>query len=140
MSFRVIRIIFIVFCLFVLLSTGCQSSEVVEDGETAVSPTQIPITTPTATVLLEGLINPVGLEPLPDGSLLIAEEGTGEDDLSAGITLLLENGQHGRFLSNVPSSRDAGDLSGIPFCQMAGWHPLHQPLQSWAFSHPAVES
>ena len=33
--------------------------------------------TPQVQVLAEGLSNPVGLALLPDGGLLIAEEGTG---------------------------------------------------------------
>lgn len=70
---------------------------------------------PEATILLEGLLNPVGVEPLPNGGLLVAEEGSGEDDLSSGITLLLPSGEHGRLISNIPSSRDSGDLSGAPF-------------------------
>ncbi|MEM8863667.1 MAG: ScyD/ScyE family protein, partial [Chloroflexota bacterium] len=68
-----------------------------------------------ARVLIEGLVNPVGFDVLPDGSLLIAEEGTGEKDTSAGVTLLLPDGTSGRLISGLPSGRDAGDLSGVPF-------------------------
>ncbi|MFK7801508.1 MAG: ScyD/ScyE family protein [Anaerolineae bacterium] len=70
---------------------------------------------PTAEIIIDGLINPVGIEPLPDGSLLIAEEGTGERDDSAGVTLMLPDNTSGRLISGLPSGRDAGDLSGVPF-------------------------
>ena len=70
--------------------------------------------TPTITVLAEGLFNPLGLAQLPNGNLLIAEEGTGERDLSAGISLMLPDGTIGRLISEFPSSRDAGDLAGVP--------------------------
>jgi secreted PhoX family phosphatase len=65
-------------------------------------------------VVAEGLINPVGMVALPDGSLFIAEEGTGANDLSAGVSLMTADGQIGRFVSGLPSSRDSGDLSGAP--------------------------
>jgi hypothetical protein len=70
---------------------------------------------PQVTVVAEGLIHPLGLAALPDGSLLIAEEGTGENDLSAGVSLLTVEGEIGRLISGLPSSRDSGDLSGVPF-------------------------
>jgi hypothetical protein len=70
--------------------------------------------TPQITVLTEGLLNPVGMALLPDGSLLIAEEGTGENDDSAGVSLLTSEGELGRLVSGFPSSRDSGDLSGVP--------------------------
>lgn len=76
-----------------------------------------PSAEPTAIILVENLINPVGLDPLPDGSLLIAEEGTGANDDSAGVTLRLPNGEVGRLISGIPSGRDAGDLSGVPFAK-----------------------
>lgn len=96
--------------LLLLLSFGCQQTSVDEQP-----PTPLPQMEPKADVIIEGLINPVGIEPLPDGSLLIAEEGTGERDNSSGITLRMADGQHGRLISNLPSSRDSGDLSGVPF-------------------------
>ncbi len=70
---------------------------------------------PEITVLIEGLIHPLGMALLPDGGLLIAEEGTGQNDLSAGVSLLTAEGEIGRFISGLPSSRDSGDLSGVPF-------------------------
>jgi hypothetical protein len=70
---------------------------------------------PQVTIVATGLIHPLGLAALPDGSLLIAEEGTGENDMSAGVSLLTADGQLGRFISGLPSSRDSGDLSGVPF-------------------------
>jgi hypothetical protein len=68
----------------------------------------------TARVLVEGLINPIGLAQLPDGGLLIAEMGTGENDNSAGVSLVTADGQAGRLISGLPSSRDSGDLAGAP--------------------------
>lgn len=64
-------------------------------------------------VVAEGLINPIGLHILPDGSLLVAEEGTGERDDSAGVSLIVD-GRVDRVVSGLPSSRDSGDLSGVP--------------------------
>jgi sugar lactone lactonase YvrE len=69
---------------------------------------------PTITVAAEGLINPLGLAQLPDGSILVAEEGTGENDDSAGVSVITLDGRVGRVVSGLPSSRDAGDLSGAP--------------------------
>ncbi|MDQ7026730.1 MAG: ScyD/ScyE family protein [Anaerolineae bacterium] len=66
------------------------------------------------TVLVEGLQNPVGMALLPNGNLLIAEEGTGNDDDSAGVSMLTTDGELGRLISGFASSRDAGDLSGVP--------------------------
>lgn len=61
-----------------------------------------------------GLVNPVGLAALPDGRVLIAEEGSGEDDASAGVSLLSVDGTVRRVISGLPSGRDSGDLSGVP--------------------------
>ncbi|MFQ5398570.1 MAG: ScyD/ScyE family protein [Anaerolineae bacterium] len=69
---------------------------------------------PHIQVVAEGLINPIGLAALPDGSLFVAEEGTGADDLSAGVSLMTADGEIGRFISGLPSGRDSGDLSGAP--------------------------
>lgn len=66
------------------------------------------------TVLVEGLLNPVGLALGADGTLFIAEEGTGERDDSAGVSARLPDGTVGRVISGLPSSRDSGDLSGVP--------------------------
>ena len=74
---------------------------------------------PTVTTLVEGLRNPAGLALLPDGSLLIAEEGTGNDDLSAGVSLRLPDGTVGRLISGIRSSRDSGDLSGVALVGVA---------------------
>lgn len=64
-------------------------------------------------VVAEGLVNPIGLAVLADGSVLVAEEGTGEDDDSAGVSLIAD-GRVDRVVSGLPSSRDSGDLSGVP--------------------------
>lgn len=71
-------------------------------------------TTPSKTVVIEGLFNPVGMVELPNGNILIAEEGTGEGDYSAGISLLQPDGTLGRLISGFASNRDSGDLSGVP--------------------------
>lgn len=71
------------------------------------------------TVVLDGLIGPVGLAALADGTLLIAEEGTGDDDESAGVTILTPDGESGRLISGLPSSRDAGDLAGAHLVSVA---------------------
>jgi len=70
--------------------------------------------TATVTEIASGLLNPVGMAELPNGNILIAEEGTGEPDDSAGISLLTVDGEVGRLVSGFPSGRDSGDLSGIP--------------------------
>lgn len=114
-----------VLLILVVVLVGCQDGTV---GETAVSPTDVTTISeatevpaePTVSVLVDGLLNPVGVEPLPDGSLLIAEEGTGEKDMSAGVTLVLPNGRSGRLISDLPSGRDSGDLSGVPFVRWRG--------------------
>ena len=90
---------FVVFGCFTFLLIACQT-------ETAVSP--------TTRVLAEGLLNPIGLAQLPDGGLLIAEMGTGAGDNSAGVTLITAEGQIGRLVSGIPSTRDSGDLAGAP--------------------------
>jgi cytochrome c peroxidase len=69
---------------------------------------------PSKTTIIHGLLNPVGMVQLPNGNLLIAEEGTGKDDYSAGVSLLLPDGTLGRLISGFPSNRDSGDLSGVP--------------------------
>lgn len=65
-------------------------------------------------VAAEGLIAPIGLAALPDGSLLVAEQGTGANDDSAGVSLVTPDGQVGRLVSGLNSSRDSGDLAGVP--------------------------
>ncbi|KAA3658387.1 MAG: hypothetical protein DWQ04_25290, partial [Chloroflexi bacterium] len=69
---------------------------------------------PQVSIVAQGFLNPVGIAALPDGTLLIAEEGTGNDDLSAGVSLITPDGEIGRLISGLPSSRDSGDLSGAP--------------------------
>jgi len=69
---------------------------------------------PLVEVVAEGLINPVGLAELEGGSILVAEEGTGRDDISAGVSLIMPDGRVGRVVSGLPSGTDAGDLAGTP--------------------------
>ena len=70
---------------------------------------------PQLSILIDGLQNPVGIAVLPDGGLLIAEEGSGERDDSAGVMLVAADGSAGRLISGLHSGRDSGDLSGVPF-------------------------
>ena len=103
-----------------LALAGCRSTTV----EPPVAPSTSIVTTTdglsyapegfTADLVAEGLLNPVGLALLDDGRLLIAEEGTGDNDLSAGVSMLIPDGSIGRVISGLPSSRDSGDLSGVP--------------------------
>ena len=51
---------------------------------------------------------------LEDGTLLVAEEGTGDDDSSAGVSVLTPDRRVGRIIDGLPSGRDSGDLSGAP--------------------------
>ncbi|NNC43364.1 MAG: ScyD/ScyE family protein [Acidimicrobiia bacterium] len=92
----------------ILLATACG-----EDVPLTIDP-------PYVSVVAEGLINPLGLTALPDGGVLIAEEGTGQGDNSAGLSVLTSDGRVGRVVDGLPSSRDAGDLSGAP---LAGVSP-----------------
>ncbi|MCB9162515.1 MAG: ScyD/ScyE family protein, partial [Caldilineaceae bacterium] len=74
---------------------------------------------PSVTVVVDGLFGPLGLEALADGSLLVAEEGTGQRDDSAGVSLITPDGTVGRFISGLPSTRDAGDLAGVPLVKLS---------------------
>ncbi|MCZ7570823.1 MAG: ScyD/ScyE family protein [Ardenticatenaceae bacterium] len=74
---------------------------------------------PQVRVVVDGLLNPMGMAALPGGGLLVAEEGTGQDDKSAGISLITVDGQAGRFISGLPSSMDSGDLAGVPLVALS---------------------
>ena len=78
-----------------------------------------PFPEPHLSVVADGLFGPVGLEALPNGTLPIAEEGTGGCDDSAGATMLLPDGSIGRLLSGLPSTRDSGDLAGVPLTKLS---------------------
>ncbi|MEM6283529.1 MAG: ScyD/ScyE family protein [Chloroflexota bacterium] len=88
-------------------------------GLTALAQTVDSTQEPAITVLAEGLFNPVGMAYLPNGALLIAEEGTGNNDTSAGVSLMTPDGTVGRLVSGIRSSRDSGDLSGVPFVSVS---------------------
>ncbi len=75
-------------------------------------------------LLVDDLRNPVNLARLPDGTLFIAEEGTGNDDNSAGVSLRQPDGTVGRFISGLPSSRDSGDLSGVALVAVSPNHEM----------------
>ncbi len=82
-------------------------------------PPPTPLPPPQIEVIADGLFAPLGLAPLPDGDLLVAEEGTGKRDDSAGVTLITADGQIGRLISGLPSSRDSGDLAGVNLVSIA---------------------
>jgi cytochrome c peroxidase len=82
-------------------------------------PTSDPYANPQIRVVAEGLLAPIGLAALPDGGLLVAEDGTGERDDSAGVSLIDPEGQVGRLISGLPSSQDSGDLAGVPLVALA---------------------
>ncbi|MEN8239090.1 MAG: ScyD/ScyE family protein [Actinomycetota bacterium] len=83
-------------------------------AEDAPSVVDIDVGPPSVVTVVEGLINPLGLALLPDGGVLVAEEGTGENDDSAGVSVITPEGAVGRVVSGLPSSVDSGDLSGVP--------------------------
>lgn len=95
-----------------LIVTGCSSA----------IPTPSPMpdySNPQVTVLVDGLFGPIGLAELPHGGILVAEEGTGGNDTSAGISLITPDGAVGRLISGLPSTLDAGDLAGVPMIALA---------------------
>ena len=74
---------------------------------------------PRVEVVADGLFGPIGLAFDPAGNLLVAEEGTGGRDNSAGISLITPDGPRGRLIGGLPSTRDAGDLAGVPLVALA---------------------
>ena len=78
----------------------------------APTPAPAELGAPSIEVVADGLFAPLGLAALPDGGLLVAEEGTGRRDDSAGVSLITPAGDVGRLVSGFPSSRDSGDLAG----------------------------
>ena len=97
--------------LAALFLAGCQAPSAA--GNNGVAPAV------HVTVVADGLFGPIGLAALPNGALLVAEEGTGERDDSAGVSLLQPDGTLGRFISGLPSTLDAGDLAGVPLVSLA---------------------
>ncbi|MEO1064460.1 MAG: ScyD/ScyE family protein [Actinomycetota bacterium] len=65
-------------------------------------------------VVADGLVHPLGLAALPDGSVLVAEQGTGRDDDSAGVSVVEPDGTVRRVVDGLPSTLDSGDLAGAP--------------------------
>lgn len=102
------------------LLTATVATVIAASCSAAESPQPSPQSPPVVAVAAEGLVNPLGLAALPDGAILIAEEGTGNDDSSAGMSVLTTDGRVGRVVDGLPSGRDAGDLSGAP---LAGVSP-----------------
>ena len=103
MPARATRSWFALAAFMVLVVAACSSGDDAGD-----------VGAPAVATVAEGLINPLGLAALPDGGLLVAEEGTGEDDNSAGVSVVTTDGRVGRVVSGLPSGRDSGDLSGVP--------------------------
>jgi hypothetical protein len=112
-----------------LLLSGCGRQQA-EPTPTPFPPTPTPIpelapstaadlSNPRIEVIASGLFGPIGLAELPNGGLLIAEEGTGGNDDSAGISLLTPDGRMGRLISGLPSTLDAGDLAGVPLVRLS---------------------
>lgn len=99
---------FVAATVLVIMVAACSSADDVADNA------DTDVGTPSVEIVVEGLINPLGLALLPDGGLLVAEEGTGENDDSAGVSVVTPEGAVGRVVSGLPSSLDSGDLSGAP--------------------------
>jgi len=97
--------------LYVFLISSC----------TALQTPEAPNTSPlyTKEIIIENLLGPVGLAMLPDGTLFIAEEGNGDRDKSAGVTMITADGKSGRLISGLFSTRDAGDLAGVPLVSVS---------------------
>ncbi|MEA3336194.1 MAG: ScyD/ScyE family protein [Chloroflexota bacterium] len=91
-------------------------------GSETVSPTPLPpdpYANPRINVVADGLLAPIGLAVLADGSLLVAEDGTGQRDDSAGVSLIKPDGRVGRLISGLPSTHDSGDLAGSPLVALS---------------------
>ena len=89
---------------------------------------------PRVEVVAEGLINPIGITLLPDDSLLVAEAGTGQDDKSAGVSLIA-SGRVDRVVSGLPSGLDSGDLAGV---NLVGVSPDGETAYAAHFGGPGL--
>ena len=90
-----------------MLIVGC-SAEVTPTN--VVEPTNAvdaAVSEPSVSILVDGLQNPVGIDVLPNGGVLIAEEGSGEPDNSAGVTLVSAE-KAGRLIFKSMSKPMAG--------------------------------
>jgi cytochrome c peroxidase/glucose/arabinose dehydrogenase len=105
-------------CLGVLAMASATASACASKALSVGKPQPLP--PPRIEVVADGLFAPLGLALLPDGSLLVAEEGTGKRDDSAGVTLITVDGEIGRLVSGLPSSRDSGDLAGANLVGVKG--------------------
>ncbi len=105
--------------ILALFLAACGLVGVQTPSELQPAPTPIPWDRPRVEIFQEGFLGPIGLAKLPDGSLLVAEEGTGQRDDSGGVSLIRPDGRAGRLISGFPSTRDAGDLAGVPLVSLA---------------------
>ena len=115
-----IRVYVGLIAIFLLVSCSQQVAlEVVSEESNTTEAESVPVVSePSVSILVDGLQNPVGIDVLPNGGVLIAEEGSGEPDNSAGVTLVSAE-KAARLISGLPSGRDAGDLSGVPFIKVS---------------------
>jgi|GEM_PF-305217 len=109
----------IIAALFILAACVSPASPLAAPMATPIPTYTPPPAPPRITTVVDGLLGPIGLAALPDGSLLVAEEGTGGRDDSAGVTLVTADGQAGRFISGLPSTFDSGDLAGVPLVSLS---------------------
>ena len=126
---RLLLFLLILPLFFIAFVAACQPlqpqsvpREIQETDNTSVDPTNTSLSKssrPSIRVVADGLLGPIGLAAMPGGGLLIAEEGTGGRDESAGITYLAADGSTQRLISGLPSTRDAGDLAGVPLVSVS---------------------
>ena len=118
--FPIIRIAAVV--LLSLLLSACTNANDELARTAAPVPTSIPTFTPElsprptphVSVYADSLIAPIGMTLLADGTLVVAEDGTGLRDDSAGVSLDY-TGWPSRPLSLRPAQHaNSGDLAGAP--------------------------
>jgi hypothetical protein len=108
---------FLLAFLAMVLLAACTQSEPVPAAPT---PAPTPdYANPRITVVAEGLLGPIGMAEDPGGGILIAEEGSGQRDESAGVSLITPTREVGRLIGGLPSTLDAGDLAGVPLVALA---------------------
>ena len=119
--YRTLHLLLLSLCLAMLTACSAESLPLPTPIATF-SPAPTVASTPTITVVAEGLLGPIGLAALPDGSLLVAEEGTGGRDDSAGVSLIDARGRIGP-LHLRPAQH--------PRFRRSGRRPAGQPCARW---------